>query len=305
MRCPECQFDNQAEDVFCSECGTRLSASQVLRTCRRCAAVVNAGARFCQMCATPLDGSPEGAGAATPVKPQAEAGPPAAVPPPPVAVSYVPPPARRPGESRSRLILPLTALMACLAGFAATSYLKEEITASPSPSASPVAASPRRSTAPTATHTPLAAPPLDERKVVRLSGIKTRASSYQPPFGPSQVVDGRFQTWWLSGETPGGDWLILDFKRRVVVSRVGILCGRTDAGDGTFHDHVRLRSVRLELDGGVEVQGNLVDSPKMQFIRLKSSTATRKVRIVVTSVRSGGRFHQVIIPEIEVWGHEG
>ena len=245
------------------------------------------------MCAAPLEGEPAPPGTPAPASQE------------PVVASgatSLPSPPRLPARSPSALALTLLGLAGCLGGFAVTSQLVG--TPSPSPSASvssPVASAPSPSPSPT----PRAAPPLDERKIVRLSGIKVRASSYERPFEPSRVLDGKVDTFWRSGEVSGEDWLLLDFKRRVLVSRVGIVCGRVDAGDDGFHDNSRIRTVRLVLDGGAEIQGTLSDATKMQFIRLKAPTATTRLRLVITSERKGRRFQQGIIPEIEVWGREG
>lgn len=302
MRCPQCHFDNQVGDVFCSECGTRLEAAAPMRTCRRCAAVTSLDARFCHMCAAPLEGEP-----AVSAIPAAPAPAPASASHEPVAASGAtsppsPAPPRAPARSPSTLALALLGLAGCVGGFAVTSQLVG--TPPPSPSAS-VSSPVSSASSPSPSPTLRAAPPLDERKIVRLSGIKVRASSHERPFEPSRVLDGKVDTFWRSGEVSGEDWLLLDFKRRVLVSRVGIVCGRVDAGDDGFRDNSRIRTVRLVLDGGVEIQGTLSDATKMQFIPLKAPSATTRLRIVITSERKGRRFQQGIIPEVEVWGREG
>lgn len=48
MRCASCQYENQADALFCESCGAKLPA-----TCAACGTDLSAAARFCRKCGTP------------------------------------------------------------------------------------------------------------------------------------------------------------------------------------------------------------------------------------------------------------
>src|SRR5713101_3404496 len=49
MQCPQCQYENLPDSLFCSECGTKLEC-----LCPRCSAENRLTSKFCRKCGTPL-----------------------------------------------------------------------------------------------------------------------------------------------------------------------------------------------------------------------------------------------------------
>lgn len=54
MKCPECQFENREEAVFCSECGHKFEL-----ICPECSNSNRLGAKFCDKCGHNLTQTPE------------------------------------------------------------------------------------------------------------------------------------------------------------------------------------------------------------------------------------------------------
>ncbi|MBI2876166.1 MAG: zinc ribbon domain-containing protein [Candidatus Tectomicrobia bacterium] len=53
MQCPQCQYENLPDSVFCQECGTKLE-----RVCPQCQAGNPLAGKFCRKCGIPLLGPP-------------------------------------------------------------------------------------------------------------------------------------------------------------------------------------------------------------------------------------------------------
>jgi hypothetical protein len=317
MKCPTCRTENLAEDIFCSECGQRLPGDEDAVTCASCGASNLPQARFCHMCAAPVENAPvadveQAAGAevaSAPVLPT-----PVVAPLTPAAASVAAPspeffPAGgRPSAAGGRLltlvVMGFLIVAAGLGGYVATSFLKTNAASSPTPGPTFRVTATAPAASPSSRPSPVTVPPLDNRRVAPLSGDRVSASSYRFGHGPVQARDDNPRTYWQSGEEGGTDWIAFDFKRPVWVDRVGLLPGRVDLGDAGFRANNRVRAVRIEADDRYQVQGKLSDTPKMQFIRTRPSGTTRKLRIVLIEIASGQRWHNNIIPEIEVWGHE-
>jgi class 3 adenylate cyclase len=54
MKCPECQFDNREEALFCIECGTKLEIN-----CSKCSHLNPPASKFCEACGSKLNLLPE------------------------------------------------------------------------------------------------------------------------------------------------------------------------------------------------------------------------------------------------------
>ena len=49
MQCPQCQYENLPDSLFCPECGAKLA-----RLCSRCGVENRLTSKFCRKCGTPL-----------------------------------------------------------------------------------------------------------------------------------------------------------------------------------------------------------------------------------------------------------
>ena len=54
MKCPRCQYENEAGAKFCEEC-----AAPLVRTCGNCGRQLSPTAKFCPECAHPTGSTPE------------------------------------------------------------------------------------------------------------------------------------------------------------------------------------------------------------------------------------------------------
>lgn len=326
MNCPGCHSENYPQDAYCSECGTGLAPPTV--TCK-CGASNSPVARFCQMCAAPLGASADARPVAStpiagghdsakwPVKLESDQRPMRTID----RELSVPTQLSRPSAPRSlKLGLVIAILAAGVASYLAFYFLQVYATRtdgvielpSASPASSPLAAPlvgenalPRGGPA-----TPPSAPPaspLPTPRAVpprRLKPVRVSASSMEAPHRPDLVADHDLRTYWHAGDESGTEWLAFDLGSPVRMTRLGIVTGLVDRGEDMFRANNRVKTVHIYLDGGIEVVGRLADVTSMQFIEIPHKSPTRHVRMVISSVYPGVRWHHDIIPEIEVWGYE-
>jgi hypothetical protein len=123
-------------------------------------------------------------------------------------------------------------------------------------------------------------------------------------YDPPKAVDGRLSTSWVEGVTgPGiGEWLRLDFDRKICVVRLGLDVGY-DRDDRTFFGNYRVRRVGLSFSDGDTKHIEFKDQRGIQYVELPS-IVTASIVIKTEDVYPRSKWDDTCTAEVQVWGRE-
>lgn len=114
------------------------------------------------------------------------------------------------------------------------------------------------------------------------NGAKTFSDSFQPGFPSSKAIDGNHlnpQSRWISANTPGSHYLIVDFGENKIFDRIELFTG------GEMDSQFLVRNFTVQYWDGIEWQDiggardNLIENPIFSFDPVTSS----RVRVYITS----------------------
>jgi uncharacterized OB-fold protein len=298
LRCPSCGVANAANRTFCQSCGTKLAAASRVapRTRDEIAAAV----------------------AAVPGRTTTAPG----LPPVPRAD----PASGSRGSRRLPLWIVAVVILGVLAGVGAVvlpALLKGSgptTAASDAPSAAgsggaAVAAS-GPSSAPGASDSGTSAsatPTLPASAALHLisASASTTLGNNTANYGPGNVIDGSVKTSWQEGSpTEKGQWIEVGFDPATVTAVV--IRNGYDKSTALFKGNLRLKDVKISIDGGKAISVRLKDTQSAQQIDLPATPGATRLRITIVSTYasvktsvSGTPFDDAAVSEISVLGVAG
>ncbi len=121
-------------------------------------------------------------------------------------------------------------------------------------------------------------------------------------YEPANVVDKKDDTCWKEGVAGYGlgEWIEIDFKKKKIVKRLGIINGDNKDAEHFFGNNRIKRSI-IEFSDGSHRLINLEDTRQMQYINIIPKS-TSSVRLYIDRVYKGDKWNDTAISEIKIYG---
>lgn len=155
------------------------------------------------------------------------------------------------------------------------------------------------------TPAPVAAPPAGGGAKL---AYEVSANSQHSKYPASNLSDGDVSTVWQEqkGEWSVGQKLHVEFDEPHTLTKLGIVVGYDlvhDKKGDLWPQNNRAKSLQITLSDGTEVQADLEDDRKMQWIALPASEPVSEIMLKITDVYRGSKYNDNAISEIQIWGN--